>query len=86
VLNAIGEADIIANLTVNLGRNSSIDNALDGHIFNDILQGDIEGNHIFIVLYEITVLFKEGLLLKHEFLVESYGFDIFLQSCDEVEI
>lgn len=87
MLHAMREADILADLAVYLRRNSSIDDALDGHVLDDVFYGDVEGDHVFIILDELAVVaLEEGLLLEEELLIEADCFDVFLQGCDKVQI
>lgn len=87
MLHSMSEADILTDLAVDFGWNSSVDDALDGHVFDDVFDRDVEGDHVLVVLDELTVVpLEEGLLLEEELLVEANSFDVFLQGCDEVEI
>lgn len=87
MLHPMSEANIFTDLAVDLGWDSSIGNALYGHVFDDVFDGDIEGDHVLVVLYELTVVrIEEGALLEEELLVETDCFDVLLQGCDEVQV
>lgn len=79
MLDAVGEADIIANLGVYFGRDSFVDDALNGHILEDIFEGKIERNHVLVVLNQLAILLQQCLLLHHQLFVESDCLDVLLQ-------
>lgn len=87
MLHAMREADILADSAVDLGRDSFVGDALYGHVFDDVFDGDIEGDHVFVVFNELAVVgVEEGALLEQELLVEADCLDVLLQGCDEVEV
>lgn len=87
MLHAVREADILADLAVDLGWHSSVGDALDGHVLDDVFDGHVEGDHVFVVLDELAVVrVEEGALLQEELLVESDCFDVLLKSSDEIEV
>lgn len=87
MLHPMRETNIFADLAVDLGWDSSIGDALYGHVFDDVFDGDIEGDHVLVVLDELAVVrVEEGSLLEEELLVETDCFDVLLQGCDEVQV
>lgn len=79
MLHAMREANILADLAVNLGWDSFVGDALYGHVFDDVFDGDIEGDHVFVVLDELAVVgVEEGALLEEELLVEADCLDVLL--------
>lgn len=84
VLDAVGEADIVADFGVYFGRDSLVDDALDSHVLYDVLEGDVEGNHVLVVLDQLAVLLQQSLLLQHQLLVETDRLYVLLQSSYQI--
>lgn len=79
MLHAMREANILADLAIDLWWDSFIGDALDGHVFDDVFDRNIEGDHVFVVLDELAVIgVEEGALLEEELLVEADCFDVLL--------
>jgi hypothetical protein len=86
MLDSMGYADILTNLGVDLTMHSLIDNTLNGHIFDDVFQRNVEGNHILVVFYNLGLFFKETGLLQDKLFVKSDSLNVFLQNGYKLKI
>lgn len=63
IAKAMSEANIFANFAVDLFMDAFVDDRLNTHIFDDILNGEVKRDTIFIILYQLSLLFEETALL-----------------------
>jgi hypothetical protein len=51
---------------------SFVDYALYCHIFEDILERYIEGDHIFVIFYKLGCSLMQNVVMHHQLFIESY--------------
>ena len=86
MLHAIGHADIVTDLPVDLPVNALLNYGLYGHILEDVLQWDVKGYHVLVVLHYLSAPVQQDILLQQQFLVESHRLDVVQQDGDQLQV
>jgi hypothetical protein len=86
VLQSVGEADVFADLPVDLAVHALGHQTLYGHVLEHVLQGDVERDHVLAVLDQFCLFLEQAGLLHHQFLVETDCFYVLLQDGHQLQV
>ena len=82
MLESIGETNILAYFAIHFAMDSFAHDALNRHIFHDVLQGNAQSDHILVVLDYLLVgaLLEEESLLHNKLFMKSDALLVLLQN------
>lgn len=55
MLDAVSQADVFTYFTIDLAMHSFANDALNGHIFDDVFKREVKGNAVLVILNEFCL-------------------------------